>query len=70
MVTDKGRGYGRHALRMIKKMYLEDLKTRRLWLDVRPDNPRAKRLYESEGFEVEETGPDGLLVLSIRGEDS
>jgi diamine N-acetyltransferase len=69
VITDKGRGHGREALRLIKKMALEDLRTRRLWLDVRTNNPRAKQLYEQEGFVVEGTAPDGLIILSIRRED-
>ena len=50
-------------------MALNDLRTRRLWLDVRANNPRAKRLYEAEGFAVEGTGADGLIILSIRRGD-
>jgi diamine N-acetyltransferase len=69
VVTDKGRGYGRATLRLIKTMALDELRTRRLWLDVRANNPKAKRLYEEEGFVVEGTGPDGLIILSIRRED-
>ena len=69
VITDKGRGYGRETLRLIKKMALDDLRTRRLWLDVRTNNPRAKQLYEEEGFVVEGTAPDGLIILSIRRED-
>jgi RimJ/RimL family protein N-acetyltransferase len=69
VVTDKGRGYGRDTLRRIKTMALDDLRTRRLWLDVRANNPRAKRLYEAEGFVVEGTAPDRLIILAIRRED-
>jgi diamine N-acetyltransferase len=69
VVTDKGRGYGRDTLRRIKTMALEDLRARRLWLDVRPNNPKAKRLYEAEGFRVEGTDPDGLIILAIRSAD-
>ena len=50
-------------------MALEELRTRRLWLDVRTNNPGAKRLYEQEGFAVEGTGPGGLIILSIRRGD-
>lgn|SRR5436309_1274227 len=65
VVTEKGRGHGRDALRLVKRLALVDLRTRRLWLDVRTNNPRAKRLYEDEGFAVEGTSPEGLIVLSI-----
>jgi diamine N-acetyltransferase len=69
VVTDKGRGYGRAALRLIKTTALRDLGAARLWLDVRTNNPKAKRLYEEEGFVVEGAGADGLIILSIQGED-
>jgi len=65
VVTEKGRGHGRDALRLVKRLALVDLRTRRMWLDVRTNNPRAKRLYEDEGFAVEGTSPEGLIVLSI-----
>ncbi len=69
VVTDKGRGYGRDTLRRIKTMALGELRTHRLWLDVRANNPRAKRLYEAEGFAVEGMDADGLIILAIRRED-
>ena len=69
VVTDKGKGYGRATLRRVKTMALNELHTRRLWLDVRANNPATKRLYEQEGFAVEGTDPDGLIILSIRRGD-
>ena len=69
VITDKGRGYGRETLRLIKTIALDELRTRRLWLDVRANNPKAKRLYEAEGFAMESTNEDGLIILSIRRED-
>jgi len=69
VVTDKGCGYGREALRLIKTMAFRDLGAPRLWLDVRTNNPKAKRLYEEEGFVIEGTSADGLIILSIQGED-
>lgn len=68
VITDKGRGYGRDTLRLIKTIALDDLGTRRLWLDVRTNNPKAKRLYETEGFVEESRTEDGLIILSIRRE--
>ena len=69
VVTDKGRGYGREALRLVKTMAFREPGAHRLWLDVRTNNPKAKRLYEEEGFVVEGTSPDGLIILSIQGKD-
>ena len=49
-VTEKGEGYGREALRLVRGLAFEELQTPRLWLIVRGHNLRAQRLYESEGF--------------------
>lgn len=65
VITDKGKGYGRETLRLVKKLAFETLKTHRLWLDVREHNERAKVLYKSEGF-VEE----GKLRECILSNDS
>lgn len=51
--SEKGKGYGRQMLRLIKKWAFEEQKVNRLELDVVDHNERAKKLYLSEGF-VEE----------------
>jgi diamine N-acetyltransferase len=53
VITAKGCGYGRAAVRAIKRLAFEELGAHRLWLDVKEFNQRARRLYESEGFVVE-----------------
>ncbi len=53
VITDKGKGYGRETLQLIKKLSFEELSAHRLWLDVKEHNLRAKKLYESEGFIIE-----------------
>lgn len=53
VVVDQGKGCGRAALRLIKKMAFDELGAHRLWLDVKEHNLRARHLYESEGFVVE-----------------
>ncbi len=50
MVAEKGRGYGRAVLRLIRERAFGDLGAHRLWLDVKEGNARARGLYESEGF--------------------
>ncbi len=60
VVTDKGKGYGKEILRLIKALTFGPLGAHRLWLDVRSNNPRAKHVYESEGF-IEE----GILRESV-----
>ena len=74
VVTDKGKGYGRAAVRAIKRHAFETLSAHRLWLDVKEQNTRARAVYEKEGFHYEGTlreclkGPEGfesLMVMSI-----
>ena len=52
-IADKGQGYGREALRMLKRYAFLERRCHRLWLDVKEGNMRARKLYQSEGF-VEE----------------
>ena len=74
VITAKQRGYGRAAVRMVKKFAFEEQAAHRLWLDVKEFNQRARRLYESEGFTGEgmlrecllgETGFESVYVMSI-----
>ncbi|OGO77961.1 MAG: hypothetical protein A2Y23_04425 [Clostridiales bacterium GWB2_37_7] len=53
VIVDKGRGLGRTAIHLVKKLAFEELKAHRLWLDVREYNTRARNLYKALGF-VEE----------------
>jgi RimJ/RimL family protein N-acetyltransferase len=55
VVTEKGKGYGRCALQLVKRLAFEDLHAHRLWLDVKDHNARARYVYESEGFITEGT---------------
>lgn len=74
VVQNKGRGYGRAALRVAKKIAFDDLGAHRLWLDVKSRNTRAEAFYVSEGFQGEgrlreavrvEDGYESLLVMSM-----
>ncbi len=74
VVTEKDKGYGKCALREIKKLAFEKLKARRLWLDVKEHNERARHIYEAEGFTMEgvlreclktEVGYESLVVMSM-----
>ena len=49
-INQKGFGFGREALKLIKILCFENLEFHRLWLDVYDNNIRAIKLYESEGF--------------------
>jgi Acetyltransferases, including N-acetylases of ribosomal proteins len=74
VVTEKGKGYGKEALRLVKKIAFQELKAHRLWLDVKEHNVRARHVYESEGFVAEgvlrecikaEVGFESLVVMSM-----
>jgi diamine N-acetyltransferase len=74
VVTAKGRGLGRAAVRGVKRFAFEEHKAHRLWLDVKAFNARARHLYASEGFVEEgvlreclrgESGFDSLVILSM-----
>jgi diamine N-acetyltransferase len=50
VVADKGKGFGRETLKLIKKAVFNKFNAHRLWLDVREKNTKAQKLYEAEGF--------------------
>ena len=64
VVTAKGKGYGRAALRQLKQLVFETYGAHRFWLDVKAFNPRARHLYETEGFVLE-----GCLRDALKTED-
>jgi diamine N-acetyltransferase len=68
-VTEKGRGYGREAMRLVQRLAFEDLGASRLWLMVRSHNVRAQRLYESVGMIREAPDPgasaDAAVVMAM-----
>jgi len=59
-INEKGLGFGREAIRLLKYLCFEKLGFHRLWLDVYDDNDRAIKLYESEGFKKEGTLRDNI----------
>lgn len=61
-ITDKGRGYGRECLRLVKDVVFGELGAHRLWLDVMTHNRRAHALYRSEGFTEEGCLREALLI--------
>lgn len=74
VIAEKGKGYGRKVLQLIKVMAFEELKAHRLWLDVKDFNSRARHLYESENFTVEgvwreclkgANGRESIVFMSI-----
>lgn len=74
VITEKGRGYGRAAVRLVKALSFSSLTAHRLWLDVVQENTAARALYASEGFSEEGIFRDAhwngtaftsLVVMSI-----
>lgn len=65
VVAEKGRGYGRAAVRQIKRLVFEELGAPRPWLDVKENNSRARHIYTSEGFTIEGTSRECLEPLVI-----
>jgi len=70
VVTEKGKGYGREALRLCKRYAFEQTTAHRFWLDVKVQNMRAYQLYLSEGFQEEgilrEVLKEGNRYTSLR----
>lgn len=56
VIAEKGKGYGKEALGLVKQIVFEQWNAHRLWLDVFDFNQRARHVYASQGF-IEE----GLL---------
>jgi diamine N-acetyltransferase len=74
VITEKGRGYGKAAVEMVKELAFETYKAHRLWLDVKAQNHRAQAIYKAAGFIVEGTlreclhtgnGYDSLVIMSM-----
>lgn len=70
VVAEKGKGYGREALRLAKKMAFEELNAHRLWLDVIDFNERARGLYESENFQFEGVWREHYKAMDGNGRES
>ncbi|HZS10315.1 MAG TPA: GNAT family protein [Blastocatellia bacterium] len=74
VITEKGKGYGRQAVGLVKRLAFEIHQANRLWLDVKEHNHRARAVYKENGFSVEgvlrqclktESGYESLAVMSI-----
>lgn len=62
VINQKGKGFGRMAIKKIKKYCFENLNCHRLWLDVLETNERARHLYKSEKFQEEGKLRDALII--------
>jgi FMN phosphatase YigB (HAD superfamily)/RimJ/RimL family protein N-acetyltransferase len=64
VITKKRYGFGYQALELAKRLVFKRLQRRRLWLNVLPDNDRARSLYRKAGFRYEGTWRDSFLTDS------
>ena len=62
VIQTKGQGMGRAALRVAKRVAVDDLGAHRFWLDVKSRNVRAKALYDAEGFVMEGTLREAVRI--------
>ena len=65
IIGKKGLGYGREALRLLKKWTFEVKKFHRAWLDCKDYNNVAIHLYESEGLKREGLIRETLLTNGV-----
>lgn len=74
VICEKGKGFGKETLRLIKECSFNELNGHRLWLDVRSKNKRAQNVYKSQGFKEEgvlrecilyQGKYESLIVMSI-----
>ncbi|MEI7555838.1 GNAT family protein [Candidatus Chlorohelix sp.] len=74
VVTEKSKGYGTEVLRQVKRLAFKQLSVHRLWLDVKSNNERARRVYLAQGFveegilrECVKTGEcfESLIIMSL-----
>ena len=56
-ITEKGKGYGKEALRLAKKLAFEVFGTKYLYLGTKDTNLRAQNLYKKAGFASEMPDP-------------
>lgn len=64
VVAHPGQGLGRAALALVLDHAFGALNAHRVWLDVKPDNARARHLYAALGFTEEGVLRDALRTAS------
>ncbi len=74
IITEKGKGFGKQAISLVKALAFDQYQAHRLWLDVKPFNARARTIYRAAGFVEEgllrecfktEAGYGSLIIMSI-----
>lgn len=74
VITEKGKGYGKATIEIVKKLAFETYNAHRLWLDVKLQNKVAQAVYKKSCFVVEgilreclkvDDKYDSLIIMSI-----
>jgi len=74
VMTEKGKGYGKQTVEIVKHLAFETYNAHRLWLDVKQQNKLAQAVYKKAGFVVEGTlreclkiegRYDSLIIMSM-----
>lgn len=63
-MAEPGQGRGREAMRLILRLCFLSYNAHRVWLDVYPENERARRVYRALGFQEEGVMRDCILTDS------
>lgn len=63
-MAEPGQGRGREAMRRILRLCFLTCNAHRVWLDVYPENERARRVYRALGFQEEGVMRDCILTDS------
>jgi len=50
VISERGKGYGKRAVKLVDRISKEELDRSRLWLDVFDYNERGRHIYESNGY--------------------
>ncbi|MFN7934923.1 MAG: GNAT family protein [Bryobacteraceae bacterium] len=61
-MAEPGQGRGREAMRLILRHCFLTCNAHRVWLDVYPENERARRVYRALGFQEEGVMRDCILT--------
>jgi len=65
-VSEKGKGYGRAAVELIKQFAFEQTNCHRLWLEVAEHNQRAFAIYRDAGFVTEGAHREAAVMAGKR----
>jgi diamine N-acetyltransferase len=66
VIANKGKGYGRQALRAFQEFIFGQLGFTCIWLNVYHHNQRARKLYQSEGYaEIGLSPVEKHIIMSL-----